>query len=270
MEGLETVDIFTVNPFRGIKNAGLSTYRKGWHWESDQAYACFYYVIKGTVSLRLQDEEYALGADDVFFLGSGERAVISNGGDGDLSCYFVSFYCNGQVALDLGTVYRSTGLGSLFKRIMEAHRSGARLCRLNVAQLFLKLVWLLAAQTEKEQETLPGTAKLHAAVEYIHIHYDRKISLMDLCNCSGYSPAHLRRLFVRQFGVSPQEYILRKRMEVAKEALLDIPEKSMEEVAESLGLCSASYFCKLFKQSVGMTPAEFRNKENRKKSGGKP
>ena len=58
--------------------------------------------------------------------------------------------------------------------------------------------------------------------------------------------------------MSPQNYILEKRIEVAKEMLLDIPEKTVEEISDLLGVNSCSYFCKLFKSKVGLSPNEYR------------
>ena len=54
---------------------------------------------------------------------------------------------------------------------------------------------------------------------------------------------------------------------MAKEMLLDAPEKTIDEIAELVGFCSASYLCKIFKNQTGKTPSAFRKKERDNASG---
>jgi two-component system response regulator YesN len=56
------------------------------------------------------------------------------------------------------------------------------------------------------------------------------------------------------------EYILNKKVDMAKEMLLDAPEKTMDEIAEMVGFCSASYLCKIFKKQTGFSPAEYKRR----------
>ena len=75
---------------------------------------------------------------------------------------------------------------------------------------------------------------------------------------TGYSPAHLRRLFIKVFGTSPINYIIDRKIERAKEMLLEPPEKTIEEITDMLGICSPSYFCRMFKSRVGISPMEYK------------
>ena len=70
----------------------------------------------------------------------------------------------------------------------------------------------------------------------------------------------LLRLFVKNYGVPPTEYILNKKIDMAKEMLLDAPEKTIDEIAELVGFCSASYLCKIFKKQTGITAAEYKRR----------
>ncbi len=60
-------------------------------------------------------------------------------------------------------------------------------------------------------------------------------------------------------GVTPQEYIQQKLVEVAKERVFDVG-KSIAEVSYELGFKYPQHFIRLFKQKVGCTPKEFRTK----------
>ena len=79
----------------------------------------------------------------------------------------------------------------------------------------------------------------------------------ELCSVSGVTKQHLCLLFRKKLSMRPMEYIAKRRIQEAK-ALLTGTEKSIEQVAEEIGFCSESYFCKLFKRYEGMTPSAFR------------
>ena len=112
----------------------------------------------------------------------------------------------------------------------------------------------------KRDKSYSEALPIQNAAEYINLNYDKKISMDTLCRISGYSPAHLRRLFLKHFSLSPRDYILNRRIEAAKDMLLDMPERNIEDVAESLGFCSSSYFCKMFKDKTGVTPLDYKGK----------
>jgi AraC-like DNA-binding protein len=64
-------------------------------------------------------------------------------------------------------------------------------------------------------------------------------------------------LIKKETGISPQEYIQTKVIEVAKKRLLDA-DKSISEIAYELGFRYPQHFTRLFKQRTGLTPNEYR------------
>ncbi|MBR4059025.1 MAG: helix-turn-helix transcriptional regulator [Lachnospiraceae bacterium] len=103
-------------------------------------------------------------------------------------------------------------------------------------------------------------AEIHNVVQYIQDNYDKNITVTELAEMTGYSVSHFRRLFVKSYGVSPQEYIFQYKVQKAKELLTEEPEKSVEEIAELLGLYNAAHFCKMFKKKTGCSPGEYKEK----------
>ena len=138
----------------------------------------------------------------------------------------------------------------------------APLSSLKISHTFQKLLYSLITDNLHSNRDYQLTSRIKAAAEYININYYKNISIECLCKITGYSPAHLRRLFIKTYGTSPQNYILDKRIDMAKELLGDIPEKTIDEIADLLGMSSTSYFCKLFKTKTGLSPTNFRNKFN--------
>lgn len=65
-------------------------------------------------------------------------------------------------------------------------------------------------------------------------------------------------LIKKETGISAQEYIQSKVIDVAKEKIFDI-DKSISEIAYDLGFKYPQHFTRLFKQKVGVSPNEYRN-----------
>lgn len=101
---------------------------------------------------------------------------------------------------------------------------------------------------------------LTKALDYINFNYARPVTMDKLCAVSKVSKQYLCLLFKNTLGLRPTEYIAKRRIQAAKE-LLTGTDKTVEEIAEETGFCSASYFCRLFKRYEGITPMHFKNAE---------
>lgn len=65
-------------------------------------------------------------------------------------------------------------------------------------------------------------------------------------------------LFTKKTGMSPLKYVLSLRIEEAKELLM-YSSMSISEVAVSIGIAEPSYFSRIFRKYVGLSPTEYRN-----------
>ncbi|MCR5557716.1 MAG: response regulator [Butyrivibrio sp.] len=79
----------------------------------------------------------------------------------------------------------------------------------------------------------------------------------ELANMVHLSPGYLSRIFKKETGMPLSDYIIQKRIAIAKQ-LLTKTNLPITTIAERIGLSYASYFTKLFKEKVNMTPQEFR------------
>ncbi|MBB6632976.1 Ada metal-binding domain-containing protein [Cohnella thailandensis] len=106
-------------------------------------------------------------------------------------------------------------------------------------------------------ERLPDEEWADQIARYIDKHYAETITLEMLADLCHGSPYHLQRTFKRVKGISPVEYLQKKRMAEAKKSLLET-DKALSAIASSVGFSSASYFTTLFKRMTGRTPARYR------------
>jgi AraC-like DNA-binding protein len=93
--------------------------------------------------------------------------------------------------------------------------------------------------------------------EYVEAHLNNRIELVELSAIAGLSVFHFAREFKQSAGVTPHYYLMRRRVERAKE-LLASTDLSLSEIAFATGFSDQSHFTRHFRQMIGMTPGQFR------------
>lgn len=109
--------------------------------------------------------------------------------------------------------------------------------------------------------TEEGISKpVRACLDYIELHLEDELSLPALAQLSGYSDYYVSKRFKKEVGMTPKEYIRKKRLERAK-FLLRSTQADIQEISERLRFCSHSYFADAFRKEVGMSPTQWREQE---------
>lgn len=98
---------------------------------------------------------------------------------------------------------------------------------------------------------------INAAIGYIDENLHRPITIEELCRELYISKNLLYKKFRTFFGCTVNEYITDKRVERAR-ALLDTTEESSRRIAELCGFENYTYFSRLFKKKMGISPREYR------------
>lgn len=96
--------------------------------------------------------------------------------------------------------------------------------------------------------------KIREAVQCIRRHYSQNISLPDVAEKIGISPAHLSRQFKKESGSSFVDFLTSYRLEVAKKLICDGME--LKEVSAQVGFSGYNYFLRVFKKKTGSTPSK--------------
>jgi AraC family transcriptional regulator len=85
----------------------------------------------------------------------------------------------------------------------------------------------------------------------------RRIAIRELARLLGLSASHFCRAFKCTFGVSPRDYVLRRRIEVAQGLMLTTSEP-LSSIAIRCGMCDQPHFTRSFHRIVGETPYTWR------------
>lgn len=149
-------------------------------------------------------------------------------------------------------------LQTLVQLFTEDHAHKDALIDLNAAELIIRML-----QTEARQmlighsEDHAASHGLAAAVQYVHRHLDRHISMDELADQAYMSKSTFYRYFRNEFGMTPLQYVNEQRMERAQELLRDA-ERTVTDVSYALGFSSVSHFIDMFKKHVGQTPKTYQ------------
>ena len=95
--------------------------------------------------------------------------------------------------------------------------------------------------------------------QYIDNHFKENITLDMLAELSHISKYHMVHVFTEEYGISPINYLIYKRIEEGKK-LLQTTDYSLALIGRTLGFSSPSYFSQAFKKQVQCTPMEYRKK----------
>ena len=164
--------------------------------------------------------------------GVGQRLVMAGGGTShlDLALYLIGRFVGLREALDIAKAY-----------LINWHEAGQ--------QPFASLQ--VSRQT--------SDSLIARCQEWIAENYANPSPVTSMVRLSGLAERTFIRRFVKATGLSPIEYVHALRLEEAKQ-ILETEELAIEAVAGQVGYEDASFFSRLFRRRVGLTPAEYRRR----------
>lgn len=102
-------------------------------------------------------------------------------------------------------------------------------------------------------------ARVAEALSYVHAHYDQPLRVPALAARVGLSEDSFERLVRRVCQVTPQQFLIKVRLDAAVELLRE-PGKSISEVAHACGYSDHSAFTRKFRTVTGISPQAYRER----------
>jgi two-component system response regulator YesN len=167
------------------------------------------------------------------------------------------FKAANSAGVDTGYVFGEKN--KIFKKILDTPNMGGA-C-LEIKHICRKIISELSQMREKTSKKL-----IRDAMEYVGGHYmDPSVSIVSLCRHLHVSQSHFCALFKKETGDTFNNYLISYRMETAKR-LLRASNMKMIEIAERVGYSDPNYFSFSFKKVCGVSPREFQNGAEGRKS----
>jgi AraC family transcriptional regulator len=112
----------------------------------------------------------------------------------------------------------------------------------------------------EDNDGVSSRIEIDRVIEYLHSHLERKISVEDMAAIARMAPSHFARIFKREIGNTPMDYLSRIRMERVKKLLL-AGDKSITEIAIECGFRSSSYLSACFYKKFRISPSAYCGKD---------
>ena len=184
------------------------------------------------------------------------------GAIGSCEMYWIHF--DGPTARDICQMIAESGSGMpknfdrSHRALLEIYEKTASFGPIEEAEMNHLIVGLLTEFLMKaERKPSAENEVIEEIRNYILDNPDKEHSLEALARRANLSPYHFARLFKREVGTPPHDFLIRTRLNLAKFYLLSST-SSIKEIAYLCGFSNESGFCTCFKKHMGMTPSRFR------------
>jgi len=170
-----------------------------------------------------------------------------------------------KIIVDQGSIYTCGGAFSFTTFMIYLIE---KFCGHEVAITASKILMINMHQQPQTSFSIFQFQKSHAddaiaiVQQYMEKNYAKTITVKDMAGISNMSPRNLIRRFEQATSNTPLEYLQRFRIENAKK-MLENKNFGIEQVAMKCGYEDMSFFRKVFKRHVGMTPREYKDKYGR-------
>lgn len=146
------------------------------------------------------------------------------------------------------------------ERLLDVNTHADLMAEISSSRLIMDILSILLQDvTNSKEEQTPARQKMLHIRLYLDEHYTDKFSLDELSEHFFISKYHLSREFKNHFGITPNHYVISKRITLVKK-LLRFSDFTLEDIAAKAGFYDTSYLNKQFKKSEGISASDFRKK----------
>ena len=143
-------------------------------------------------------------------------------------------------------------------REMEQKNTGYEdVCQAYMEILIIRLMRNTALAVPAEPQVISANRQCAAVRRYIDLHFKEPLTLDQLAREAHMNKYYLSHAFKREYGVSPINYLISRRIEESKYLLAET-DLSLSQIAQLMGFSSLSYFSQVFHRTQAVSPKEYR------------
>lgn len=268
--------MFTINQKECIPSHGPGYHYLHWHEDLQ-----FTLVTKGSISMMVNSKNYNLKSGNAIFINSRLLHMTNNISDdgeyisinfptkmisiltgskleSDFVQPFTMNYNLPVIVLTTDNEWQKTTIEMLID-LHNFHKNKQVYAKEYEIAVRLQSLWLHFIRNVKNYSTTSSKSfvrkqeYMQLMLSYIHNNFMSNISLADISNSAHISQAECSRLFRKILDASPYEYLLKYRIDQSIDMLKET-NKSITEIALSVGFNDCSHFIQVFKKHTGLTP----------------
>lgn len=227
-----------------------------------------HYCLSGRGVYRAQGIKYEIGPGEGFLILPGELTSYQADAQEPWSLIWVGF--TGSRAADylqccglrkdrrIFQCPQSQQLEACVDAMLGFDTAGAGNELLLLGELYVFLGWIAqSAQSSARRSRETAAEYVELAMEYIRSHFQEDLTVAKLARYVGLNRSYLTTVFQNTINMSPQQYLMRFRMEWAAKMLCE-DKLTVGEIARSCGYPDPLTFSKAFKRTLGVTPTQYR------------
>jgi AraC family transcriptional regulator len=166
----------------------------------------------------------------------------------------------GQRSVTLSRDPVMLGVGHVLRRACMSQVALSDIEANHLAHLLVQRVLLVQHGTDArrfEPAARLSDEAIRRAFDFIETNLERTITLDDLASRAGLSPFHFARCFKNSTGLAPHQYVLARRIDLAKRRVVT-SKTPVQEIGWSVGFENISHFRRQFASQIGIVPGDLR------------
>lgn len=226
------------------------------------------YVLHGCLVLREGDRDISVSGGSLVLYRPHESQHYTHVAAEETQVYWLHFTGGGvpELLKKAGIDARVTAVGNV-SGVRDDYARLIRELQLRQGQYemfctahMLMILSAFARQRAQGEEAaaLNKMRRLSGVIEQMHRRCGEELSVAALAEECGLSEYHFIHLFRECTGFSPHDYIIRLRMDKAKD-LMASTTMNISQIAFAVGYSNPLYFSRLFKRRTGLSPTQFRS-----------
>ncbi len=219
--------------------------------------------LSGSGKFKTENQAFTVQKGDVLYLPQNAEYSQNTLGEKLIAIHFINYNYNRKAKIEIIKAENTEYIEKIALEMYDVWKEKKQGYRYRCTSLLYELLYFLNCQQhENIIHSVTQDQKIKSAIDYIHTNYrSGEIDISKLAKMCSVSETYFRKLFKMIYGVSPKQYILNLKLEIASQ-LLQSRFYTVSEVSEKSGFNDEKYFSKIFKKRFGITPKEFSKNEN--------
>lgn len=263
---------FTIRGTAKLLNVASAKYGGDWHSvPHTHNHLELFYIIGGKGQFLIQDQLYPVSVNNLVIINPNvSHTEVS------LNSQPLEYIVLGIEGVELTAIENSNGQFNILDhfesveisgcirnilREMEQKNTGYEdICQAYMEILLIRLMRNTDLAVPTEPRLMSGNRQCASVKRYIDLHFKEALTLEQLAENAHMNKYYLSHTFKREYGTSPINYMINKRIEESKYLLAET-DLSMSQIAQLLGFSSLSYFSQVFRRTQAITPMEYRQSQ---------
>ena len=260
---------FTIRGTAKLLNVTSSRYGGDWHSvPHTHNHTELFYIVGGKGQFFIEDQVFPVDVNNLVVINPNVTHT-----EASLNAQPLEYIVLGIEGIELATSENSNGQFCLLDHFESAEISGCLrnilremeqkspgyedVCQAFMEILVIRLMRSTTLSVAMEPQTIAGNRQCALVRRYIDDHFKEALTLDLLADEAHMNKYYLSHAFKKEYGVSPINYMLSRRLDESKYLLAET-DLSLSRIAQLLGFSSLSYFSQAFRKTQDISPMEFR------------